>query len=306
MHIETLKVFCDVVETRSFSTAASRNFVTQSAVSQQIRALETKYDCKLIERTRGAVQVTPAGEIVYQGAKDIVQRYLDMKGGLQSLYHRVGGTLRIATVYSVGLYELSSPLRHFLRAYPQVKVDLDYSRSSEIQEDVLHGSIDFGIVAYPARRPYLVILPFREDRLVLICHPQHPLASQEQIAISKSHGEAAIGFERDITTRRAIDRALRARGVALRYVSEVDNIDTIKRFVEVGQGVAIVPEPAVQSEVKSETLIVVPFSDEELFRPLAIIHRKGKQFSLAAQRFIEFLTTNKQPDEVEAKTRWIP
>jgi LysR family transcriptional regulator, transcriptional activator of the cysJI operon len=303
MHIETLKVFCDVVETRSFSTAASQNFVTQSAVSQQIRALETKYDCKLIERTRGAVQVTPAGEVVYQASKEIVQRYLDMDSGLQSLNNRVGGTLRIATVYSVGLYELSSPLRRFLKAYPQVKVDLDYSRPAEIQEDALRGAIDFGIVAYPAKRPHLVILPFREDRLVLICHPQHPLASYKQISIQKMHGEATIGFERDSATRRAIDRALRGRGVTLRYVAEVDNIDTIKRFVEVGQGVAIVPEPSVQAEVKSETLCAVHFSDERLSRPLAIVHRKGKQFSLAAERFIEFLMSKKSADEVEAKTR---
>jgi len=303
MHIETLKVFCDVVETRSFSTAASQNFVTQSAVSQQIRALETKYECRLIERTRGAVQVTPAGEVVYQASKEIVQRYLEMEGGLQSMNNRVGGTLRIATVYSVGLYELTSPLRRFLRAYPQVKVHLDYSRSSKIQEDVLRGSIDFGILAYPARRPYLVVLPFREDRLVLICHPQHPLAGYKQISLNKIHGEAAIGFERDIATRRAIDRALRARSVTLRYVAEVDNIDTIKRFVEVGQGVAIVPEPAVQSEVKGETLCVVHFSDEKISRPLAVVHRKGKQFSLAAERFIEFLMSKKAADENEVKSR---
>ena len=303
MHIETLKVFCDVVETRSFSTAASQNFVTQSAVSQQIRSLENKYGRKLIERTRGALQVTPAGELVYQASKEIVQRYFDLETGLQSLNHRVGGTLRIATVYSVGLYELSSPLRRFLRAYPQVKVHLDYSRSNKIQEDVLRGSIDLGIVAYPARRPYLVILPFREDRLVLVCHPQHALASYKQISVHKIHGEAAIGFERDIATRRAIDRALRARGVALRYVAEVDNIDTIKRFVEVGQGVAIVPEPAVQTEVKSETLAVVHFSDERISRPLAVVHRKGRQFSLAAERFIELLMGKKTAEETDTKPK---
>ncbi len=300
MHIETLKVFCDVVETRSFSTAASQNFVTQSAVSQQIRALETKYECKLIERTRGAVQVTAEGEVVYQASKEIVQRYLEMEGSLQSLNHRVGGTLRIATVYSVGLYELSIPLRLYLRSYPQVKVHLDYSRSTKIHEDVLRGSIDLGIVAYPSRRSYLGILPFREDRLVLICNPQHPLASFKQISIHKIHGEAAVGFERDIATRRAIDRALRVHGIALRYVTEVDNIDTIKRFVEVGQGIAIVPEPAVETEVKSQTLTVVPFSDETMSRPLAIVHRKGKQFSLAAQRFVEFLMA-KKPAEDEPK-----
>jgi len=303
MHIETLKVYCDVVETRSFSTAASQNFVTQSAVSQQIRALENKYGRKLIERTRGAVQVTPAGDLVYHAAKEIVQRYSDLEAGLQLLDHRVGGTLRVATVYSVGLYELSTPLRRFLRAYPQVKVHLDYSRYSKIQEDALRGSIDLGIVAYPAKRPHLVIVPFREDRLVLICHPQHALASYKQVSVHKLHGEAAVGFERDIATRRAIDRALRARGVVLRYVAEVDNIDTIKRLVEVGQGVAIVPEPAVQTEVKSETLVVVNFSDERISRPLAVMHRKGHQCSLAAERFIEFLMGKETAEEAEGNPK---
>jgi DNA-binding transcriptional LysR family regulator len=302
MHIETLKVFCDVIDSRSFSTAAAQNFVTQSAVSQQIRALETKYQCKLIERTRGNVQVTPAGEKVYLAAKEIVQRFVDMEGDLQALNHRVGGKLRIATVYSVGLYELSAPLRRFLRAYPQVNVHLDYSRAAKIQEDVLHGAVDLGIVAYPSKRPYLVVLPFREDSLVLVCHPQHPLAQHKQISIKKLHGEDFIGFERDTATRRAIDRVLRTRGVSVRYVAEVDNIDTIKRFVEVGQGIAIVPEPAVQSEVKSETLVVVRFGDERISRPLALVHRKGKHFSLAAERFIEFLTSRKAGPE-DGRTR---
>jgi LysR family transcriptional regulator, transcriptional activator of the cysJI operon len=300
MQIETLKVFCDVVETRSFSAAASQNFITQSAVSQQIRALEGKYDRKLIERTRGHVQVTPAGEILYQASKEIVQRYLDMEGSLQALSHVVGGSLRIATVYSVGLYELSGPLRRFLRAYPQVNVHLDYSRSQEIQEDVLHGRIDLGIVAYPSKRPYLDIIAFREDRLVLIVHPQHPLAAHKQISIKKLHGERFIGFERDVPTRKAIDRILRSHGVTVRYLAEVDNIDTIKRFVEVGQGAAIVPEPAVQAEVKGETLTVVHFNDEKLLRPLAIVHRHGKHLSPAAEKFIEFSTPKRGNEESQA------
>jgi LysR family transcriptional regulator, transcriptional activator of the cysJI operon len=297
MHIETLKVFCDVVETRSFSTAAAQNFVTQSAVSQQIRALENRYETKLIERTRGNVRVTPAGEMVYHASKEIVQRFLDMEGGLQTLQHRVGGNLRIATVYSVGLYELSEPLRRFLRAYPQVSVHLDYSRSTKIHEDVMRGSVDLGIVAYPAKRPQIEALPFREDRLVLICHPQHPLAAHRQVSIKKLHGERFVGYERDVPTRRAIDRVLRSHGVVVRYVSELDNIDTIKRFVEIGQGVAIVPEPAVRGEVKSETLCVLHFSDAKLMRQLAIIYRKGTNFSLAAQRFIDLLV--RKTDAVE-------
>src|SRR5258705_827780 len=91
MHLETLKVFCDVVEPRSFSTAASQNFVTQSAVSQQVRMLEERYGRRLLERARGNVQLTPAGEILYQVSKEIVQRYLAMEGRLQALAHMVAG-----------------------------------------------------------------------------------------------------------------------------------------------------------------------------------------------------------------------
>lgn len=290
MHLETLKVFCDVVDTRSFSNAASLNFITQSAVSQQIRALEEKYGQKLVERTRGHVQVTPAGDVLYRASKEIVRSFREMEEQIHAFTNVVGGDIRIATVYSVGLYELSEPLRRFLKAYPQVNVHLDYSRSSKIHEDVLRGSIDLGIVAYPSKRPFLSVLPFREDRLILICHPQHPLSGHRQVSIKRVQGERFVGFERDIATRKAIDRILRARGLTVRYVAEVDNIDTIKRFVEIGQGIAIVPEPAVQSEVKSETLAAVHLSDERMMRTLAIVHRKGKQLSLAAEKFIEFLT----------------
>lgn len=290
MHIETLKVFCDVIDTKSFSNAAAQNFITQSAVSQQIRALEQKYGRKLIERTRGRAQLTPAGQVLYQASKEIVQNYREMEERLQAFTNVIGGDIRIATVYSVGLYELSEPLRRFLKAYPQVNVHLDYGRSSRIHEDVLHGTVDVGIVAYPSRRPYLQIVPFREDRLVFVCHPQHALAGHRQISIKKLQGERFVGFERDIATRKAIDRILRSHGVSVRYVAEVDNIDTIKRFVEIGQGAAIVPEPAVQAEVKSDTLNLAQFSDEKMLRPLAIVYRKGKHLSIAAERFIEFLS----------------
>src|SRR5207249_8989279 len=153
VHLETLKVFCDVVETRSFSVAASQNFVTQSAVSQQIRTLEDRYGRRLLERTRGNVQLTPAGEILYQVSKEIVQRYQDMEARLQALANVVAGTVRVATVHSIGLYELSAQIKRYLKAYPQVHLHLAYSRSSRIYEDVLKGNVDVGVVAYPSRRP---------------------------------------------------------------------------------------------------------------------------------------------------------
>jgi len=291
MHLETLKVFCDVVETRSFSVAASQNFVTQSAVSQQIRTLEERYGRRLLERTRGNVQLTPAGEVLYQVSKEIVQRYQDMEARLQVIAQRVAGTVRVATVHSIGLYELSAQIKRYLKAYPQVHLHLEYSRSSKIYEDALRGQIDLGVVAYPSRRPQITVLPFREDRLVLACPPNHPLARHRQVSIRKLQGEQLVGYERDIPTRRETDRMLRRYGVEVRYVMELDNVETMKRVIEIGAGIAILPEPAVRPEVKARSLAAVQLSDELFLRPLGIIHRQGKHFSPATEKFIEFLRT---------------
>jgi DNA-binding transcriptional LysR family regulator len=263
--------------------------VTQSAVSQQIRALEERYGKRLLERTRGSVQLTPAGEIFYEASKEIVQRHQEMEARLHALAGVVGGTVRVATVHSIGLYELSSPMKRYLKAYPQVNLHLEYSRSNRIYEDALKGNVDLGIVAYPARRPQITVIPFREDRLVLVCPPGHQLAKHKQLSIRKLAGQPLVGFERDIPTRRETDRMLRRYGIEVRYVMELDNIETIKRVVEIGSGVAILPEPAVRPEVKGRTLAAVQFSDETFLRPLGIIHRQGKHFSPAAAKFIELL-----------------
>ena len=289
MHLETLKVFCDVVETKSFSVAASQNYVTQSAVSQQIRMLEEKYGKQLLERTRGNVQLTPAGEILYQVSKEIVQRYQDLEGRLQDVAKVVAGTVRVATVHSIGLYELSTQLKRFLKAYPQVQVQLGYSRSSKIYEDALKGGIDLGIVAYPSRRPGITTIPLREDRLVLVVPPAHAFAKHRTISTNRLAGEALVGFDRDIPTRRETDRVLRKHGIDPRYVTELDNVEVMKRVVEIGLGIAILPEQAVRPEVKGGTLVTVQLSDEVFPRQLGIIHRSGKHFSPAAAKFIECL-----------------
>ncbi len=289
MHLETLKVFCDVVETKSFSVAASQNYVTQSAVSQQIRMLEERYGKQLLERTRGNVQLTPAGEILYQVSKEIVQRYQELEARLQAVTKVVAGIVRVGTVHTIGLYELSSPLKHFLKTYPHVQLQLAYTRSNKIYDDALKGAIDLGIVAYPTRRAGITTIPFREDRLVLVVPAQHPLAKHRQVSIKKLAGEPLVGFERDIPTRKETDRVLRRHGIEVRYVMELDNAEIMKRAVEIGLGLAILPEHAVRPEVRGGTLAAVQMSDEVFLRPLGIIHRTGKHFSPAAAKFIECL-----------------
>ncbi len=289
MHLETLGVFCDLIESGSFSIAATHNFITQSAVSQQVRALETRFDRKLVERARGRVRPTPAGDILYQTAKEIIQRYRELEDKLNAFSNVVTGVVRVATVHSVGLYEMSAPLKKFLKAFPQVSVHLEYSRSNKILEEILRGSIDIGVVAYPTPRPQLAVIPFREDKLVLACAPGHPLSRFRRIPLKKLAGETFVGYERDIPTRKATDRVLRKAGVQVRYVMELDNIETIKRVVEIGTGLAIIPEPAARQEVKNRTLVTVQLGDDAFIRPVGIVHKQGRIFSPAVEKFIEFL-----------------
>jgi DNA-binding transcriptional LysR family regulator len=135
----------------------------------------------------------------------------------------------------------------------------------------------------------MVVIPYREDRLVLACPPGHPLAARRRVPVKKLAGEPMVGFERDIPTRKETDRILRRYGIEAHYVMEHDNIETIKRVVEIGRGLAILPEPALAREVESGTLVAVHLADQMFLRPLGIIHRQGKHFSPAAEKFIECL-----------------
>lgn len=292
MHIETLKSFCDLVETGSFSKAAAINFVSQSAISQQIRALEERYGRPLIERgARRGVVPTEAGRLLYAESKEIVERFRALEARLRQQSDAVAGNVRIATVYSVGLHELPPYIKQFIKAHPQVNIRVEYSHTDKVYEACLDNTIDFGIVALPLKRPQLEVIPLREEQLLFVCSPEHPLARRRSVAFKQLAAEPFIGFERDIPTRKVIDRILKRHGVKVDYAMEFDNIETIKRSVEAGIGVSILPQTVVRNEVRGRTLVALDFAEGVFTRAVGIIHRRGKVFSPAAREFIALLTS---------------
>jgi LysR family transcriptional regulator, transcriptional activator of the cysJI operon len=190
MHIETLKIFCDLVETQSFSLAAERNFVTQSAVSQQVRNLEEKFKRRLLERVRGRreVKLTNAGEVFYQECRNVLASFDQLQDSMRGLSGTVSGVVRVATVYSIGLHELPSKVREFMTRYPSAKIDLEYSRTTRVVRDVQQGLVEIGVVAYPEPRRGITIVPMPGDRLVLICQPEHELAKREEVEAVELNG----------------------------------------------------------------------------------------------------------------------
>jgi DNA-binding transcriptional LysR family regulator len=264
----TLQLFCDLVETESFTIAAERNFISQSAVSQRLRALERELGEVLLERGkgRGRIVLTEAGRILYEGAKPLLNEFSELEARLRGLSDAIAGTVRVATVYSVGLHALPGRLKPFLARHPQVNVHLEYSQTDKVYRDVQSGAVDVGIVACPGERASIEVLPFDEQEIALICAPEHPLAHTSDLTLTQLDHLPFIAFADDIPTRRLIDARLHASGVHVRVVMSFDNIETIKNLVEIGSGVALVPVDTVRQEVREGILAVVRLNPAERFR----------------------------------------
>lgn len=289
MQIQTLKVFSDLAETESFTKAAQINSITQSAVSQQIGSLEKNLNSMLIERSKKKFRLTREGTVLYEYSKQIVQLYEELHNQIQEIKNIVSGTVRVATIYSIGLHDLPPYIKRFMKDYPTVNVHVEYSRSNQVYEDVLGNVVDLGLVAYPVKDPRLEVVPLRKDRLVLICHPKHKLAGEKSARLGDLMGHKFIAFESDIPTRRAIDKKLKDQKIEVKHVMEFDNIETVKRAVEIDAGISIVPHNTIVQEVAKKTLVEIPLEDRGLERPLAAIHKKKKVLSPAIKQFISTL-----------------
>ncbi len=292
MQIESLKVFCDLAETESFTKAAQINDVTQSAVSQQISSLERQFKSLLIERSKKKFRLTREGEVLYEHSKQIIQSYDGLQSRLQEIKDIISGTIRVATIYSIGLHDLPPYLKKFLKAHPTVNVHVEYRRSNQVYDDVLGNVVDLGLVAYPSKDSKLEVVPLRKDMMVLVCHPQHPLAKLKTVPLKAIAGQKFIGFEPDIPTRRAIDKILKEHEIHVQHVMEFDNIETVKRAVEIDAGISIVPHGTITQEVSKQTLVELRIDDAEFYRPLAAIHKKNKVLSPAMKQFLNVLKSS--------------
>ncbi len=287
--LESLKIFVDLIETESFSRAAAMNYLTQSAVSQRVRLLEEELEQQLVVRGRGHLAATEAGKVFYLASKEILERYTRVQDELNQLRDVISGSVRVGTITSVGLHELPPFVKTYLKEFPAVNLSVEYLTSKDIYEGLLSLSLDLGIVAFPSKHPQIRAVPFRHDEMIVIAPPDHTLARFKSVQISKLDGERFIAYTSGIPTRRMTDKLLKKSGVSVRIVHQFDNIETIKRAVEVGSGIAIVPKKTVEWEIRGKTLKGIAFNGERFERPLSVIHRKGRSLSPAAQKFVEIL-----------------
>jgi DNA-binding transcriptional LysR family regulator len=289
MHLETLRLYCDVVRLRSFSRGAEQNFVSQSAASQAIQQLETELGVALIDRTKRPFVVTPEGQAFHAACRDLLEGWEKAKSEIAAVKARVDGTVRVAAIYSVGLHDVSRHMQRFMSLYPAARVRLECLHPHKVVEAVLSGAADVGIMSYPPADRALSVVPLRAEPMAFVCHPRHRLARRRLVTPAELNGETFVAFDPDLTIRKAIDRVLRQHNARVNVVMEFDNIETIKQAIIIAAGVSILPRHTVQKEVGIRTLALVPMDIPDLVRPVGIIHRRQKPLTPTVTRFVQLL-----------------
>ncbi len=289
MQFEALKVFCDVARQRSFSQAALANELTQSAVSQIVQQLERRLGVQLVDRTTRPLQLTALGKAYYEGCQGLVERYQELEATIRQAQNQLAGTVQVAAIYSVGLGDMGQLIERFQAQQPQARVHIEYLHPDRVNEKVLDGTADFGLVSFPKASRQLAVLPWRDETMVLACPPGHPLAGNLAVRPDELDGEKYVGFNKDLVIRREVDRFFRDQEVGVQVTLEFDNIENIKKAVEIGAGVALLPQPTLCREVEAGTLVAVPIYGTRLVRPLGIIHRRRHLLTATATRLIDML-----------------
>jgi DNA-binding transcriptional LysR family regulator len=293
VQLEALQVFCDIAVFRSFSKAAEARGLTQPAVSRVVHQLEERLGAALVDRSRRPLQLTALGQAYYEGCKAVIEQYLELEASLRRASAQRTLTVRVAAIYSVGLGDMSQYVERFEERYPYARAHIDYLHPNLVHERVLDGTADFGLVSFPKPTKDLAVLSWRKEEMVVACPPAHPLAGLPGIPPARLDREKFVAFDRALAIRREVDRFLRAHGIVPEVVLELDNIESIKKGIEVSAGLSLLPEPTLRREALAGTIRAVPLlfeqESERFVRPLGIIHRRHHRLASAALGFIQLL-----------------
>jgi DNA-binding transcriptional LysR family regulator len=283
-------IFKEIAESGSMSKGAERCGISQSAASQHVQEVERRLGAALLDRGQRPLALTAAGKLYADLCREVVLREEQFQAALDELKRQAGDTVRVASIYSIGLSEMSGIREAFEARFPAARLEVDYMRPDQIYRAVLNRSADLGLVSYPESSREIAALPWRQEEMQLAVPPSHPLAGCARVYPADLNGTEYVAFDEDLTIRRELDRFLRTEGVEVHIAMHFDNIQTIKEAVALGSGVSILPARTMQAEIEQGRIVAVPLEAPGLKRPVGILHRRRKKLHPAAQAFLNLLT----------------
>jgi DNA-binding transcriptional LysR family regulator len=243
----------------------------------------------VLDRTTRPLALTPVGKLYFDLCRDVLRREEEFQAAVDELKALVEGRVRVASIYSIGLSEMSRLQEEFSRRFPNAQLQVDYLRPQKIYEALLADQADLGLVSYPEATKELAVIPWREEEMSVAAAVSHPFAGKAVLLPADLNGQDFIGFDEDLSIRRELDRFFREQGIEMRMAMQFDNIQMIKEAVALGSGISILPARTMLAEVEQGRLVAIPLHAPELVRPVGIVHRKRKRFNRAAQSFLELL-----------------
>ena len=289
MHLRDLDLFCEVAHLGSFSKAAKAHGMSQPAASEIVKSIEEHLGCELLNRSVRPLELTPEGHIYYAGCRQLLDEYRRLEDRVLQRRDKVVGPVRVGAIYSVGLLQMDGYVREFERLYPDAALDLQYLHPEEVLARVVSEEVDLGLMSFPPTRSDLNCIPWQDQPIVVVVPPEHSLAKRDWLKAEELEGENLVGFTADLQMRTETDKWLKQAKVHVNVVHAFDNIENIKRAVEVGSGIALLPVPTVRREAELGSLVAIPLEDVTWFRRLALIHKRTKPFTTAITRFLELL-----------------
>jgi len=285
-----LRLFREIATTRSMSRGAAHCGVSQSAASQHVQEVERRLGITLLDRTRRPLELTAAGKAYSDFCRDVLRREEELLLELEPLKRQVEGTLRVASIYSIGLSDMNGLQDEFAAGSPTFQLQVEYMHPEKVYEAVLNDAADLGLVSYPQPRREIAVIPWRNEEMQVAVPPAHPFAHRREVHPADLSGQTFIGFDEDLRIRRELDRFFRSQGIDVHLAMHFDNIQTIKEAVALGSGISILPARTMQAEIAQGRLVAVKLHAPGLVRPVGVVHRKRKKFSRAAQSFLKLLT----------------
>ena len=288
MDLYQLRGFYEIVREQSFTRAAEKLFLTQPAISLQVKALERELDEILLERNRRQIRLTPAGDILFAHAREVFAQLAAAREEIATLKKVLRGRLAIGTSDTNCTYILPSLLAEFRARYPEVELDIRNRISPEVSKLVLNDEVEIGLATLPIKHPDLVGEALFARRDVLICAPDHALAGRRRIGLKQIVKYPFLALERGSTSRQLLDEVCQREGLALQVEMNLSGIEIIKRYVEIGLGLALVPEIAVEEEVAADRLHAVQVTGLAK-REIGLVEHRGRRRSRATAAFVELL-----------------
>jgi DNA-binding transcriptional LysR family regulator len=296
VNLGNVRLFKDIVQAKSISRGATMNSISQSAASQHLQELERHLGTALLDRTSRPFTVTTAGKLYFEMCRDVLRSQEQFEVALEKLKSRVEGTVRVASIYSIGLSDMSRLEEEFRRRHPSAQLHVEYLRPEKVYEAVISDRADLGLVSYPEPTKEIAVINWRDEEMAVAAWPSHPLASRGSVTPLDLKGQDFVAFDEDLPIRREIDHYLRQNGVHVRVVLHFDVVQMIKEAVAWGSGISILPARVMRSEVKQGRLAAIPLESPKLFRPVGIVHRRRRPFNLATQVFLDLLEEQPAPE----------